>query len=368
MGVVLENPYVQVSGMKRTVRDELAFPFECRGVSPGEMRIKISAIAEEFGISGLLDRSVEKLSGGELQRIIIAESLVTEPRFVFLDRPLTEIDTDFRPVLIRILGKYIQRDGGAALVAEDPWLLPQDDFDIRIALGDPKESTVDYSALRDMGDNRDIVTGGEILSVSSLSFSYDGITPVLNDVSLSLLSGEAVFMNGPNGAGKTTLARIITGILKPESGGIYIDGADAGSMPGWERMTAVGLALQNPGLHFSRATVREEFSLSGKWGTAPGDMIDVLGLDRYLDYHPLELTMAGRKRLGMALACGERRKVIILDEPSQYQDSGGFSMIVGGIRRLCADGKAVLIISHDPRFCEVFPKARTIRLSKSGNH
>ncbi len=365
IGVVLENPYVQVSGMKRTVRDELAFPLECRGIPSDDMHEKIAAIAREFGITHLLSRSVEKLSGGELQRVIIAVSLITEPKFLFLDRPLTEIDSDFRAPLIGILGRYLQRAAGAALIAEDPWLLPYNDFDARIALGDSHESTLDYDALRDTNADEAVPVGGEMLTVSSLCFSYDGISPVLKDISLSVKSGEMILLRGPNGAGKSTLARLITGILNPENGSIYVDGIDAGSIPVWKRMTSVGLALQNPGLHFSQPTVREELSLSEKWGTAAGDMVHVLGLQHYLGAHPLELTMAERKRLGMALACGVNRKVVILDEPSQYQDYQGFSMIVNGIRRLRKEGKAVLVISHDPRFEKVFPGVRTIRLSRS---
>lgn len=363
--VVLENPYVQVSGMKRTVRDELAFPLECRGLPSDDMYEKIDAIAREFGITHLLGRSVETLSGGELQRVVIAGSLISEPKFLFLDRPLTEIDADFRATLMGILGRYLQHAAGAALIAEDPWLLPYNDFDAGIALGGSHESTLDYDTLRDTNADGVIPVGSEMLTVSSLCFTYDGITAVLQDVSLSVNSGEMVLLRGSNGAGKSTLALLITGILNPESGSIYVDGIDAGSMPVWKRMTSVGIALQNPGLHFSQPTVREELSLSEKWGTAAGDMVHVLGLEYYLDAHPLELTMAGRKRLGMALACGENRKVVILDEPTQYQDYQGFSMIVNGIRRLRKEGKAVLVISHDPRFETVFPGARTIRLSRS---
>ena len=65
----------------------------------------------------------------------------------------------------------------------------------------------------------------------------------------------------------------------------------------------------------------------------------------------------------MALSCGGNRRILLLDEPSQYQDQDGFARVVGAVEMCAAEGKGVIIITHDPRFFSMFPDAGIIRLS-----
>ena len=66
----------------------------------------------------------------------------------------------------------------------------------------------------------------------------------------------------------------------------------------------------------------------------------------------------------MALACGERRSILILDEPTQYQDHEGYSRMVAALNILADEGRAVLLITHDPRLFKTYPAAEVIRLSR----
>ncbi|MBN1293630.1 MAG: ABC transporter ATP-binding protein [Candidatus Latescibacteria bacterium] len=365
-GMILENPYTQISGLKRTIFHELAFPLECSGVSPEEMPSIILKYAELLEISHLLDRSIRTLSGGELQRVHIAGTLMTQPRFLFFDRPLTEIDFEFRPVLMDIVCSSIKQTGAAALIAEDPWLLQKDSFDKEIVLG--KKGDVEQTEWHQPVHTVNVashIPQKAVLSVESLAFYYEADKPVLDNCSFSLGNGDITLVTGPNGSGKTTLARLIAGIIKPARGAIILDGSPIDTMEEWEIMTAVGLALQDPGLHLCRKTVGAELELARKWGNAPGKYVELLGLDRLLDIHPLELSQAEKKRLGMALACGIQRKLLILDEPTQYQDAEGFGRMVNAIITLAGEGRALLIISHDPRLFKVFPDAGIIHLSRA---
>jgi len=364
-GLVLQNPYTQVSGIKSTVLEELAFPLECLGKNRKDMSGLIDRSADALGITYLFNRKVTNLSGGELQRVIIACTLISGPRFLFLDRFMTEIDNDFRSQLFRIIHTHLNEFQGSALIAEDSWLLPEQDFHTHIHLS-PEEDTVYLPEVLSstVSDTARAHTGGEVLSMESVSFSYDNENTVLDDVSFSLGSGEILFLTGPNGAGKTTLAKLIAGIIKPSSGSIILDGMPLENLRQHEIMSLVGLAFQNPGLHICRKTVRKELELAEQWGNSPGRLIGILGLDNLLNNHPLELTQAEKKRLGVALSYGEKRKLVILDEPSQYQDSHGFSRIVDAVRHITGEGKAVIIISHDPRFDHAFPGSPSIRLSR----
>ncbi|MBT4484644.1 MAG: ATP-binding cassette domain-containing protein, partial [Candidatus Latescibacteria bacterium] len=268
-GIILENPYNQVSGIKRSVIEELAFPLECRGVQPSLMHDLIDRYADTLGISRLLKRNVRFLSGGELQRVIIACSLISCPRFLFLDRLMTEIDADFRAPLLNIIASHIKEHDGSALIAEDYWLLPNYRFQRKIHLGPDDSPEIMYplpiyeTAAASKRDNT-----SDMLSLESVSFAYGEEEPVLDNVSFSLGSGEVMFLTGQNGAGKTTLARLIAGIDNPVSGEIIIDGRSFGEMEQWEKMSLAGFALQNPGLHLSRKTVREELALPSRFEKA----------------------------------------------------------------------------------------------------
>ena len=202
-GIILENPYTQISGLKRTIYHELAFPLECSGVGTEVMPEIIQRYAELLDIAHLLDRNVRTLSGGELQRVHIAGTLMTQPGFLFLDRPLTEIDLDFRPVLMDILCSSIKDTSAVALIAEDPWLLNDTNFDKEIILGQrAAETQID---LPDPAETPHYVSpAGQntVLSVESLAFSYDSGKPVLENCSFSLGNGDITLITGPNGSGK----------------------------------------------------------------------------------------------------------------------------------------------------------------------
>ena len=90
----------------------------------------------------------------------------------------------------------------------------------------------------------------------------------------------------------------------------------------------------------------------------------MLELEPILKEHPPELTPAEKKRLGIALSCGGGRRILLLDEPSQYQDNEGFNRIVEAVGMCVSDGKGVLIITHDPRFFNAFPEAGILKVGR----
>lgn len=358
-GILLENPYTQLSGLKGSVLQEMAFPLECLGVPRDEMPAVIEQYSALLDIGRILNHPVRALSGGELQRVLAACALMSRPRFLFLDRPLTEIDTGFRPVLMNLFRSHADSVQGAALLAEDPWLMPGETFKQTVHLGTEVNQYQPVGA--DSGKARR-KPSGVLLRVENLSFAYPRGGRVLDHLSFSAGEGDIVFVAGPNGSGKTTLARIIAGILAPSSGEIFYSGRPGKKMEQWEIVSLVGFAMQNPDLHLSRRTVGEELALGGEEFRPSPEMVEILGLDRFLNAHPLELTQAEKKRLVMALALGGNRRIVILDEPSQYQDEDGFHRMTQAVSRSAAEGKTLLIITHDPRFYQVFPEAGEIDL------
>jgi len=371
LGIILENPQTQFSGLKSTVEQELAFPLECMGVNPSEIPPVIERYAEMFEVVNLLPRRAHTLSGGELQRVMTACAPVSEPRFIFMDRPLTEFDFDFRTKFFDIIRTHAAMCGGAALIAEDPWLLSDASFD-RVFRMEPGGRNLSTENTKKSGEKKYTIKEsikrnkpkGGLLQVEELEFGYYADTPIIENLSFSIGSGDTAFITGPNGAGKSTLAKLLTGILRPWKGDILLEDTPHSSMKQREIMSHVGYAFQNAGLHLSRSSVQEELASASSWGHAPGQLTEILELGRLADKHPLELTQGERKHLALALAGGGGRRVVILDEPTQYQDEEGFRRTTEAIRHLSGRGTATLLISHDPRLYLEFPAAGEIALKR----
>jgi energy-coupling factor transport system ATP-binding protein len=91
-GLVFQNPFNQISGTKFTVREEIAFGLENLGVARPEMIERTSAVMNLLGIEDLAERSPLALSGGQMQRVVIASVLAMQPRVLILDEPTSQLD------------------------------------------------------------------------------------------------------------------------------------------------------------------------------------------------------------------------------------------------------------------------------------
>jgi energy-coupling factor transport system ATP-binding protein len=92
VGLVFQNPFNQISGTKFTVREEIAFGLENLGLPRQEMLSRSAAVMELVGISALADRSPLALSGGQMQRVVIAAVLAMRPQVLVLDEPTSQLD------------------------------------------------------------------------------------------------------------------------------------------------------------------------------------------------------------------------------------------------------------------------------------
>ena len=102
-GLVLQDPYVQISGVRETVFDELLFTLENLGTIPQDPRKPIMSLLQSLGIDHLADRRPTSLSGGETQRVALAAILIAQPPILLLDEPTTALDSNAQDRLRLIL-------------------------------------------------------------------------------------------------------------------------------------------------------------------------------------------------------------------------------------------------------------------------
>jgi lipopolysaccharide export system ATP-binding protein len=178
---------------------------------------------------------------------------------------------------------------------------------------------------------------------------------VVNDVALTLEQGEIVGLLGPNGAGKTTTFYLITGLIRPDSGRIHLDGVDLTDQPMYRRARqGIGYLAQEPSI-FRRMTVAE--NVLAILETLPIDrhermerlerMLLELGLAPLRDAAAYTLSGGERRRLEITRALAAEPKFMLLDEPFAGVDPIAVNDIQTIVASLRQRGIGVLITDHN---------------------
>ena len=184
-----------------------------------------------------------------------------------------------------------------------------------------------------------------LVETNALTKRY-GRTLAVDDVSLTVRSGEVYGFLGPNGAGKTTTLRMLLGLVRPTSGALSV----AGRTPG-ERghLDGVGALIEGPAFYpylSGRQNLRILARHAGVDLARVSTVLDQVDLtdragDRYATY-----SLGMKQRLGLAAALLKDPHLLILDEPTNGLDPAGMADMRTLIRKLSADGVTVLLSSH----------------------
>lgn len=203
-----------------------------------------------------------------------------------------------------------------------------------------------------------------IIACENLTFLYGQGTPfetaALDNVSFSCEKGEIVGIIGHTGSGKSTLIQHLNGLLKPNSGTIYLRDKNIWSKENEKNIRnvrfAVGLCFQYPEYQIFEETIYKEIAFGPKQMGLDEDEIrervyrsmDFVGIDRAIENKsPFDLSGGQKRRVAIASIIAMKPQVLILDEPCAGLDPKGRDTVLGLIKdyqRL--EGNTVLLVSH----------------------
>ena len=192
-----------------------------------------------------------------------------------------------------------------------------------------------------------------ILELKNINYSYhtlDGETQALSDISFALTSGEFTAVVGPSGCGKSTLLSLIAGLMKPESGEIFLNGE-----PLTENSSKIGYMLQHDHLFEWRTVYRNVIlgleirgALTAESKKKAESLLEQYGLLPFAHARPSELSGGMRQRAALIRTLILEPELLLLDEPFSaldYQTRLAVSDDIGQIIR--RSGKTALLVTHD---------------------
>jgi ABC-type lipoprotein export system ATPase subunit len=199
-----------------------------------------------------------------------------------------------------------------------------------------------------------------LLEVSELKKSFrapDGTTCAVIDVPRFALEERAqIALQGESGLGKTTLLHLIAGILKPDSGRIWLAGRELTALDEADRdrvrAMSLGYIFQTFNL-LPAFTCLENVLLGMSFGPGPDRsfaraLLERVGLGGRLAHRPRQLSTGQQQRVAVARALANRPKLVLADEPTGNLDSANARDAMKLIRDTCAESNAaLLIVSHD---------------------
>ncbi len=192
-----------------------------------------------------------------------------------------------------------------------------------------------------------------MLEIKDLKKVYEDGTVGVDNLNLSVAAGEIVVLLGANGAGKTSTMMLILGFTEPSSGTVAIHGVDVQKNP-LEAKKHVAYVSENVTL-YGNFTANQNLKfftrLSGRTDVTEDEYRAVfhrVGLAEKAYYRRVRGFSKGmRQRLGIAIAILKNAQLIVLDEPTSGLDPKGGYEFLEIIRQLKAEGKAILMSSHD---------------------
>ena len=407
VGTILQDQDSQFIGL--SVGEDVAFNFENNAMPLKEMKVKVIDALELVNMVDFINHSPYELSGGQKQRVSLAGVLGSDAEVLLFDEPLANLDPASGKEIMQLINDIHEKTNKTIIIVEHriedvleqpfdkvivinkgevqgfgtPDEILKSDLLKNNGLREPlyleamKLAGCDISGSENLKDltnideknkevlknwfnnetsNKDsIIKEEKILEVKNLAFSHDGIKNTINDVSFHLNKGEILAVLGNNGAGKSTLCRLITGILKPQKGSMFLNNQCIDSWSIKQKGSSIGYVMQNPNQMISQHMIKDEIALGLKCRNYSKEEIDkkveevlkICGLYPYRNWPVSALSYGQKKRVTIASILAINPEVIILDEPTAGQDYKHYTEFMEFIKELSAQGISIILITHD---------------------
>ena len=407
VGTILQDQDSQFIGL--SVGEDVAFNFENNAMPLNEMKVKVIDALELVNMVDFINHSPYELSGGQKQRVSLAGVLGSDAEVLLFDEPLANLDPASGKEIMQLINDIHEKTNKTIIIVEHriedvleqpfdkvivvnkgevqgfgtPDEILKSDLLKNNGLREPlyleamKLAGCDISGSENLKDltnideknkevlknwfnnetsNKDsIIKEEKILEVKNLAFSHDGIKNTIDDVSFHLNKGEILAVLGNNGAGKSTLCRLITGILKPQKGSIFLNNQCIDSWSIKQKGSSIGYVMQNPNQMISQHMIKDEIALGLKCRNYSKEEIDkkveevlkICGLYPYRNWPVSALSYGQKKRVTIASILAINPQVIILDEPTAGQDYKHYTEFMEFIKELSAQGISIILITHD---------------------
>ena len=382
VSLLFQNPDDQL--FCTLVEDEIAFGLENLGFPPEEIQERITFALKQVGLSEFESRQISSLSGGEKQRVALAAVCAMQPQVLLLDEPTSHLDPKGTREILNIVNSLNKEMGITVVLAthrtrevaplcNHVWLME----DGRLCLDLPKiDALQDATPYQRLGvqvpQAENIVVKpttsslkylskatrqDPLLNIQHLHFRYPNTDKdAVCDISCEVPRGEVLAIMGANGSGKTTLIHLISGLLRPSSGEVAIDGKSYSRVKLHQLAGKVGIVFQDPDLLLQAETVRDEVAFGPKnlkFPTKPlAERVDRtlarFDLQNLDSEAPYALSRGQRQRTAVAATFSLHPDLFLLDEPTTGQDARHLYQLMD---ELCNEirqaHKTLIFATHD---------------------
>ena len=334
-------------------------------------------------VSDIINRYPHELSGGQIQRVMIAIAVSVKPKLLIADEATTALDASLRKDILDLINRLrIEENISTLLISHDLLSIKQYcDKTAVMKLGRivefsqtdtlfkrPKE---DYTkslirSLKSVKPNISSKTKEKqiVCSIKNLHKSYiakKSYNRALKNINLDIYKNETLGIVGESGSGKSTLAKTLLQIIHQDEGRITLHGDDGTIMDHHKPNIALSAVFQdslgslNPRMKTIQSLMeplqvngyRDSYDISNKLN----DCLEKVGLDKkLLDRYPHMLSGGQRQQVSIARAIMQDPRLLILDEPTSALDIQSQEIILNLLKSLINDKKlTILLISHDLR-------------------
>ena len=406
VGTVLQDSDGQFIGLN--VAEDIAFALENDCVAQPEMKERVQKTAEMVGMKDYLENDPHHCSGGQKQRVSLAGVMVDDADILLFDEPLANLDPKTGKTAVELIDDIASENRTVIIIEhrlEDVLHCHVDRIvllnDGRIVMDDTPDRVLAANILTSYGVREPLYikaaryAGCEIreqmkpasirtfdtaeiepelkrwyeanhvrskspkrrdmLEIRNVSFSYNGVRPTLEKISLMIHEGEMMSIVGKNGAGKTTLSSIVCGFIKPDEGEVLMYGEDLSKYSISERAQYIGIVMQNPNQMISKTMIFDEVALGLRVRNMPEEevkkkveeVLKICGLYEFRSWPLSALSFGQKKRVTIASILVLNPKILILDEPTAGQDYYHYSEIMEFLQSLNRAGQTIILITHD---------------------